>query len=110
MGDRAVVEASGWLGRGLLWHERWLRGALGLGKATAREVARMEALVVLGSLRAAAALDPHLRPMVASGPTLQRLGEAAEALSASLHVRVGRGRALSLAAGMEVTQRQLRAA
>jgi len=110
MGDRAVVAASGWLVRGLLWHERWLRGALGLGKATAREVARMEALVALGSLRADAALDPLLRGMVASGPTPERLGEAAEALSASLRLRVGRGRTLSLVAGLEASQTQLRAA
>jgi len=110
MEDRAVVAASGWLVRGLLWHERWLRGALGLGKAAAREVARIQALVALGTFRAEAALSPHLRSMVASGPTTQRLGEAAEALSASLHLRVGRGRALSLAAGLEVSQRHLRAA
>jgi hypothetical protein len=32
MGDRAVVAASGWVVRGLLWHERWLREALGLAR------------------------------------------------------------------------------
>jgi hypothetical protein len=110
MGDRTVVSASGWLVRGLLWHERWLRGALGLGRATAREVARMEGLVALAALRAEAALDPHLRTMVASGPTAGRLGEAAEALSVALHVRVGRGRALSMVAGLDPSQRELRAA
>jgi hypothetical protein len=110
MGDPAVVLSSGWLVRGLLWRERWLRSALGLGRSAAREVARMEALVALGTLRAEAALQPHLRQMAASGPTLQRLGEAAEAVSAALHVRVGRGRVLGMAAGLDVTQRQLRAA
>jgi len=110
MGDRAVVAASGWLVRGLLWRERWLREALALGRATAREVARMQALVALGTLRAEAALEPHRRAMAASGPTLQRLGEAAEALSLALDVRVGRGRTLAMAADLDVTQRQLRAA
>jgi hypothetical protein len=110
MGDRAVVAASGWVVRGLLWRERWLRSALGLGKATAREVARMEALVALATLRGQAALQPHLRTMATAGPTLQRLGEAAEALSVALHVRVGRGRTLAWVANLDVTQRDLRAA
>jgi len=110
MGDRAVVAASGWVVRGLLWHERWLRGALGLGRAAAREVARMEALVALGTLRAEAALDPHRRTMAASGATLERLGDAAEAVAAALHVRVGRGRALGMVADLDVTRRRLRAA
>ena len=110
MGDPAVVVASGWFVRGLLWHERWLRAALQLGRAAAREVARMEALVALATLRAEAALQPFLRVMAAAGPTQQRLGEAADAVSAALHVRVGRGRVLGMAAGLDVTQRQLRAA
>jgi len=110
MGDPAVVAASGWLVRGLLWHERWLREALPLARAAAREVARMEALVALGTLRAEAALQPFLRVMASSGPTQQRLGEAAEAVSAALHVRVGRGRVLGMATELDVTQRQLRAA
>ncbi|HVP59348.1 MAG TPA: hypothetical protein VMT11_02195 [Myxococcaceae bacterium] len=110
MGDRAVVAASGWVVRGLLWHERWLRGALQVGRPGAREVARMEALVALATLRAEAALDPHRRAMASSGPTLQRLAEAAEAVSAALRVRVGRGRALGMVADLDVTRRQLRAA
>ncbi len=110
MGDRAVVAASGWLVRGLLWHERWLREVLGLGRATAREVARMEALVALGTLRAEAALDPHRRAMASAGPTLQRLGGAAEAVAAALSVQVGRGRALGMVADLDVTRRRLRAA
>jgi hypothetical protein len=109
MGDRAVVAASGWVVRGLLWRERWLRSALGLARATAREVARMEALVALGTLRAEAALQPHLRAMATAGLTPQRLGEAAEAISVALHVRVGRGRALAHAAHLDLTRRQLRA-
>jgi hypothetical protein len=110
MGDRAVVAASGWVVRGLLWHERWLRSALGLGRATAREVARMQALVALVTLRAEAALQPHLRTMATEGPTLQRLGEAAEALSAVLRVRVGRGETLARVADLDLSRRQLRAA
>ena len=110
MGDRAVVSASGWMARGLLWRERWLRSALGLGRATAREVARMEALVALGTLRAEAALQPHLRTMATEGLTLQRLGEAAESLSAALHVRVGRGRTLTRVADLDLTLPRLRAA
>lgn len=110
MGDRAVVAASGWVVRGLLWRERWLRSALGLSKATAREVARVQALLALGALRAEAALQPHLRTMATEGLTLQRLGEAAEALSASLQVRVGRGRTLARVADLDLTRRQLRAA
>src|SRR5262249_52470184 len=108
--DRAVVATSGWVVRGLLWHERWLRSALGLGRAAAREVARMEALVALATLRAEAALQPHLRAMATDGPTVQRLGEAAEALSVALHVRVGRGRTLAHVANLDLTRRQLRAA
>ena len=110
MGDRSVVAASGWMVRGLLWRERWLRGALGLGRAMAREVARMEALTALAALRAEAALQPHLRTLTTAGPTLQRLGEVAEALSAALHVRVGRGRALGYVAGLDLTRRHLRGA
>jgi hypothetical protein len=110
MGDRAVVAASGWVVRGLLWHERWLRSALGLGRSTAREVARIQALVALGTLRAEAAVQPHLRTMATEGPTLQRLGEAAEAISTALQVRVGRGRALARVADLDLTRRQLRAA
>ena len=110
MGDRAVVTASGWLVRGLLWHERWLRDAVELGRATAREVARMQALVALARLRGEAALQSHRVTLVASGPTLQRLDEAADALSAGLHVRVGRGRTLAWMADLDVTGRQLRAA
>jgi hypothetical protein len=104
-----VVAASGWVVRGLLWRERWLRSALGLARATAREVARMEALVALGTLRAEAALQPHLRAMATAGLTPQRLGEAAEAISLALHVRVGRGRALAHVAHRDLTRRQLRA-
>ena len=110
MGDRAVVSASGWMARGLLWRERWLRSALGLGRATAREVARMEALVALGTLRAEAALQPHLRTMATEGLTLQRLGEAAESLSAALHVRIGRGRTLTRVADLDLSLPRLRAA
>jgi hypothetical protein len=109
MGDPAVVATSGWVVRGLLWHERWLRSALGLGRAAAREVARMEALVALATLRADAALQPHLRVMATEGPTLERLGDAAEALSAALHVRVGRGRTLAQVADLELGSCQLRA-
>ena len=110
MGDPAVVAASGWMVRGLLWRERWLHGALGLGKATAREVARMQALAALSTLRADAALQPFLRAMATSGPTPQRLDEAAEALSAALHVRVGPGRTLARVAALELGQRHLRGA
>ena len=110
MGDPAVVAASGWMLRGLLWRERWLREALGLGRATAREVARMQALVALGTLRADAALQPFLGAMATSGPTPHRVSEAAEALTAALHVRVGRGRTLSRAADLDLGHRHLRAA
>ncbi len=110
MGDPAVVSGSGWLVRGLLWHERWLRDALQLGRAAAREVARMEALVALGTLRAEAALQSHLREMLIGGPSGRRIIEAAEAISAALHVVVGPGRALGMASGLEVVPQQLRAA
>jgi hypothetical protein len=110
MGDRAVVAASGWMVRGLLWRERWLRGSLGLGRVAAREVARLEAVTALAELRAEAALQPHLETMAAAGPTLQRLGEAAEAVSAALSVRVGRGRVLGRVASLDLTRRHLRGA
>ena len=110
MGDPAVMVSSGWLVRALLWHERWLNGALRLGKAAAREVARMEALAALGTLRAEAALRPHLRTMLESGVTLERLAEAAEALTAALHVRVGRGRALGMVAELDGGEHRLRGA
>lgn len=109
MGDRAVVATSGWVARGLLWRERWLRSALGLARATAREVARMEALVALGTLRSQAALQPHLRAMATDGVTPQRLGAAAEAISLALHVRAGRGRTLARLADLDPTRRELRA-
>jgi hypothetical protein len=70
----------------------------------------MEALVALVTLRAEAALDPHRRTMASSGPTLQRLGEAAEAVTTALHVRAGRGRTLGMVADLDVTRRRLRAA
>ena len=110
MGDPAVTMSSGWLVRALLWHERWLNGALRLGKATAREVARMEALAALAMLRAEAALRPHLRTMLESGPTVERLADAAEVLTGALHVRVGRGRALGRAAGLDGGEHDLRGA
>src|SRR5262249_1931811 len=110
MGDRAVTASSGWLVRALLWHERWLNGALRLGKATAREVARMEALAALGTLRAEAALRPDVRTMLESGPTLDRLAGAGEALTAALHVRVGRGRALGMAVDFDAGEHDLRGA
>jgi hypothetical protein len=110
MGDQAVWAASGWIARGLLWHERWLRDAFDLGRAAAREVARVEALVVLGTLRAQAALVPHLRILVDSGPTPARLTEAAEALATVLRVRVERGRALGLLMALDLTMDDLRGA
>ena len=64
-------------------------------RATAREVARMEALVALGTLRAEAALQPHLRTMATSGPDAAAAGRGGRrALGLALHVRVGRGQAL----------------
>ena len=48
--------------------------------------------------------------MATAGLTLQRLGEAAEAVSAALHVRVGPGRTLARVADLDLTRRQLRAA
>jgi hypothetical protein len=70
----------------------------------------MQALVALGALRAEAALQPQLRTLATEGPTLHRLGDAAEAVSAALQVRVGRGRVLSRVADLDLTRRQLRAA
>jgi hypothetical protein len=70
----------------------------------------MQALVALATLRADAALQPHLRAMAVSGLTPQRLGEAAEAVSSALHVRVGRGLTLARVANLDLGQKQLRAA
>jgi len=70
----------------------------------------MEGLVALATLRAEAALAPHLTTLAGEGLTPRRLGEAADALSAALRTRVGRGRALAMAAALDVTRRTLRAA
>jgi hypothetical protein len=95
MGDPAVRAASGWLVRGLLWRERWLQRALGLGRVTAREVARVQALLALADLRAAAALHLHARALADAGPTHDLVEEAGAALSEALGVRAGPGLTLS---------------
>ena len=70
----------------------------------------MQALLALGALRAEAALQAPLRTMATAGPTLQRLGEASDTLSAALQVRVGRGRTLARVADLDLSQQRLRAA
>jgi hypothetical protein len=95
MGDSAVRGASGWLVRALLWREGWLSRGMGLGRVAARAVARMQALLALAELRAAAALAPFARTMLDSGPTPGLLREAAQALGGVLQVRAGVGSTLA---------------
>jgi hypothetical protein len=110
MGDPAVRWASGWLVRGLLWTERWLQRALHLGRAAAREVARLEALLALAELRGNAALHPFLVGWMERGVSGAGLDEASEAVSAAIGVRVGRGRTLGWMARLDPELRTLRAA
>jgi hypothetical protein len=95
MGDPAVRGASGWLVRGLLRRERWLARSMGLGRATARAVARMQSLSALAELRGAAALHAFARTLVESGPTREMLQDAAQTLGEALGVRVGTGATLA---------------
>ena len=110
MGDRAVRWASGWLVRGLLWNERWLQRGMHLGRAAAREVARVQALLALMELRGAAALHPFLEAWSERGATTAGLDEASDAVSAAMGVRVGAGRTLGWLARLDPELRSLRAA
>jgi hypothetical protein len=110
MGDPAVRAASGWLVRGLLWRERWLARSLNLGRAAARAVARVQALLTLAELRRAAALHPFAQVLVESGPSPRLLQDAAQALLEALGVRVGTGSTLSWLQRLGPSLEPLRAA
>jgi hypothetical protein len=110
MGDPAVRGASGWLVRGLLCRERWLARSMNLGRAAARAVARVQALVTLAELRGAAALHPFARALAESGPTPGLLQDAAQALLEALGVRVGTGSTLSWLQRLGPSLEPLRAA
>ena len=110
MGDPAVRGASGWLVRGLLWRERWLARWMDLGRSAARAVARVQALLTLAELRAAAALHPFVRAFFQSGPTPGLLQDASQALLEALGVRVGTGSTLAWLRGLGPSLETLRAA
>jgi hypothetical protein len=110
MGDAAVRWASGWLVRGLLWSERWLQRTTRLGRAAAREVARLQALLALMELRGSAALHPFVEAWAERGASMGGVDEASEAVSAAIGVRVGAGRTLGWLARLDPELRMLRAA
>ncbi len=71
--------SAGWLWRGALLSEGWLRRFLGHGRTLAREVARLAALVQLFELRMAAVQLPQAPGLQAAGPS----GAAVQALAAA---------------------------
>lgn len=95
LGDNSVLASSGELFRGALTSAGWLRHFLSLGKAPAREVARLSALSRLGELRALAARLPLVRTLEDFGPSLSRLGTLAIAVSEALFLRVSEGAGLA---------------
>ncbi len=88
LGDEAVRASASWLFRSALASEAWLRRFLSHGKVTARELARLSALVQLGELRQRAALRPLAAGLAASGPTEAGLQALAAATSEALLLHV----------------------
>ena len=110
MGDPAVRSSAGWLFRGVLRSERWLRRSLGQSRTTAREVARLSALTQLGELRMASVRLPLVRAMTASGPTRAAVEALAAALTEALFVQVTPGAVLASLARWPAEAEELRAA
>jgi hypothetical protein len=110
LGDRAVPAATGWLLRGVLRSDAWLRHFLGHGRAMAREVARLSALAQLGELRMLAARLPLLRALSLAGPSLSGVEAVAGAVSEAVFLRIQPGAVLSALVGWPAEPDALRAA
>ncbi|MGO8971359.1 MAG: hypothetical protein ACLQDQ_17530 [Myxococcaceae bacterium] len=110
LGDEAVRASAGWLLKGALLSEPWLRRFLGHSKAAAREVARLSALVQLGELRMLATQLPLLPGLLDSGPSEAALGTLAAAVTEALWLAVPKGALLPLLAGGPPPSQPLRAA
>jgi hypothetical protein len=91
LGDEAVRASAGWLLRGALLSEGWLRRFLGHGRTAAREVARLAALVQLFELRMAAVRLPYDAGLQAAGPSSAALRTLAAAATEALFLRVPEG-------------------
>jgi hypothetical protein len=110
MGDLAVGSSPGWLFRGVLRSERWLRHSLDQSRATAREVARISALSQLGELRMASVRLPLVHALAASGPTAAAVDGLAAGLSEALRLRVTPGAVLGCLARWPAEAEELQAA
>jgi len=91
LGDAAVGAAAGWLLRGALLSEGWLRRFLGHGRTLARDVARLSALVQLAELRMAAARLPFRPGLQEHGPSKASLMALAASATQALFVQVPQG-------------------
>ncbi len=91
LGDEAVRASAGWLWRGALLNEGWLRRFLGHGRTVAREVARLAALAQLFELRMAAVQLPQAPGLQAAGPSGAALQALAAASTEALFLRVPAG-------------------
>jgi hypothetical protein len=110
LGDASVRASAGGLFQGVLTSAAWLRRFFSLGKAPAREVARLSALVRLGELRAAAARLPWVQTLEDVGPSLPGLQALATAMQEALFLRVPEGAALGAFAGWPPEVEALQAA
>lgn len=110
LGDAAVRASAGRLFQGVLTSPGWLRRFLGLGRADAREVARLSALVRLGELRLLAARLPLLQTGFHLGPSEALVRTTASALSEALFLRVPEGAVLPAFVGWPTEAQALRAA
>jgi hypothetical protein len=110
LGDASVRASAGLLFRGVLTSAPWLRRFLGLGRAEAKEVARLSALVQLGELRMLAARLPLLQTSEGVGPSQAGVRTVANAVSEALFLQVPEGTALPALEGWPGEAEALRAA
>ena len=94
LGDASVGASAGALFRNVLTSAPWLRRFFSLGKAPAREVARLAALARLGELRAASARLSWAATQADVGPSLPQLKGLAATLTEALCLDVPLGAVL----------------